>query len=76
MSINKDKYKNDYMSIEILGKSQLTGEYCVQIKVTSRQYKNALNDLGTHTTCYPLTQNAWYSEKQLKDIFKRYNLRR
>ena len=74
----KGKYTNKNISIEILGQSSISKDYCVQIKVlvNNQENKKILEELGQCETCYRLTKNAWYSCEQLEVIFKQYDLRR
>ena len=77
-NILKGKFKNKNISIEILGQSAISGEYCVQVKVliNNRDNVKILEELGTVETSYKLTKNAWYTRKRLEAIFKQYDLRR
>ena len=73
----RGKFKNKNISIEILGVSERTGEYMVQIKVlvNNKPNKELLCELGTMETCYRLTENAFYTREDLDKIIEEHNLK-
>ena len=70
----KKKYSNSELTITIFGKSTIYNTYYVQVKIYSNKSKSLLNEIGQIETCYRLTRNAVYTEKELKAIIKKYKL--
>jgi len=70
------KYKNKDISIEIIGKSAISGKYMVQVKalVSNKTSKELLAKLGEIETCYRLTKNAFYTQDELEAILMVYGL--